>query len=562
MNGLSDANGNVTKGYEARAEFILGKLNEAYGTEYKLIDGTIEEYEKMKESIFSVIEAKKAEILLTENEALYTQAIQNRAQAYKDYQTATENLSTAQEELSDMCETWGFTIEDMEEKNAKYYAGLGLMGLAIKQDFDGLVDVYDEQKTKLEEAQQAWSETNRTIIDWENLKTATITGNQEEIDKALKALTNTYETEAGKQTLTLSDELKMQKDIYDEGVKYYDEKGIEITEDLKKNLKAGYDAVVKNLVDTTTKVEKMTPEQKEAWKLLASSSVEEYGTALAELEPTVSQEIQDMTGVMISETPEVERIASEMGEKMVDNLENNAEMRQQAVNSVKEYMKGLSDTEQRKLLEQAGIDNVDKVIAGLKKGDLAEDVGINILKGLRTGLQNNYWQGQTLSTAVSFATNVLSKFKRTFGIQSPSKKTKQFGLYLLEGLGIGINSGEKDVLKSVSVFSKEVIEGFSVPLDFIKNGISVDQNRLAVDTNQFINYGTIDGNINSKLDLNNNLGQIPSLVYNAVIQGMRNSNIQVDIKAETEEGVIVKKASQGFKNYVAQTGELPFPIPV
>ena len=43
---------------------------------------------------------------------------------------------------------------------------------------------------------------------------------------------------------------------------------------------------------------------------------------------------------------------------------------------------------------------------------------------------------------------------------------------------------------------------------------------------------------------------------------MRDEGINVNIEAKTEDGVIVKKASEGFREYVMQTGELPFPVPV
>ena len=43
---------------------------------------------------------------------------------------------------------------------------------------------------------------------------------------------------------------------------------------------------------------------------------------------------------------------------------------------------------------------------------------------------------------------------------------------------------------------------------------------------------------------------------------MEKAKIQVDINAKTDEGVIVKKASEGFRDYVTRTGELPFPVPV
>jgi len=282
---------------------------------------------------------------------------------------------------------------------------------------------------------------------------------------------------------------------------------------------------------------------------------------------TAGKDLGDNTGDAIIESleangPEVEKVSNELAEIILDQLDTDEDMRKEAVECVKAYLQGLSEEKQRELLKQVGIENAEEVIKGLKQGNLAEDVGINIIKGLRTGLQNNYWQGVTLSTAYNFASNILNKFKATFGIHSPSKETKQFGLYLLEGLGLGIKNGEKNILNSVSDFSKNVLEEFSVPLEYIRNGISIKQSELSVDTNQFIDYGAIEGNINSKFNFTSNISQIPRLVYDAVMQGMKNSNIQVDIKAETEEGVIVKKASQGFKEHVIQTGELPFPIPI
>lgn len=51
-------------------------------------------------------------------------------------------------------------------------------------------------------------------------------------------------------------------------------------------------------------------------------------------------------------------------------------------------------------------------------------------------------------------------------------------------------------------------------------------------------------------------------VYEAVVNAMARGENTVRLDIRTEEGIIVKKASQGFKEYVRQTGELPFPVPV
>lgn len=51
-------------------------------------------------------------------------------------------------------------------------------------------------------------------------------------------------------------------------------------------------------------------------------------------------------------------------------------------------------------------------------------------------------------------------------------------------------------------------------------------------------------------------------VYEAVTTAMPNGSTTVQLDVRADEGIIVKKASKGFTDYVTQTGELPFPIPV
>lgn len=257
-------------------------------------------------------------------------------------------------------------------------------------------------------------------------------------------------------------------------------------------------------------------------------------------------------------TPEASKVAEELTDEVINKFDVSPEARQKATEVVKGYMQGLSEDEQRNILKQCGIANADKVIAGLKQGDLSEDVGINIIKGLRNGLQNNYWQGRTLSTAFSFATNVLNRFKNTFGIHSPSRKTNKFGVQLLEGLGLGVKKESRNVLNTVSGFSNKLLNEFDNPIKEFSDGIEVDTKELSVNASEFVDYGSISGNISTKIN-NNNLGEI---IVGAIINGMQKAKVQVDIEAKADEGIIVRKASKGFTEYVEQTGELPFPVPV
>lgn len=254
------------------------------------------------------------------------------------------------------------------------------------------------------------------------------------------------------------------------------------------------------------------------------------------------------------------QIANQL-QKLVENgLENDPAYRKVATDSIKEFLNGLSTSEQKRLLKNCGIDNVDEVIKGLKQGDLSEDVGINVVKGLQRGLKNNYWQGQTLSTAKSFANSILSKFKRTFDINSPSRKTRTFGIYLLQGLGVGINKEQNNILSTVKDFSNNLLKEFNEPINELNQGIKVNTKDMAIDTTQYVNYGAISGQIQAQSKVS--LGNISDRIYNAVVSGMEKTKLQVDINAKTDEGVIVEKASEGFRDYVTRTGELPFPVPV
>ena len=74
------------------------------------------------------------------------------------------------------------------------------------------------------------------------------------------------------------------------------------------------------------------------------------------------------------------------------------------------------------------------------------------------------------------------------------------------------------------------------------------------------------GRIGNRTSVANN-GQIiegiKAGVYEAVMSAnSQNGGTRVSLDVRADEGIIVKKASKGFKEYVEQTGELPFPVPV
>lgn len=82
---LADADGKVDEKNRARAQFILGELNSALGTEYSLTGDQIEKYKELAGSIDEVILKKKTELLLEAGADAYVQAIKGKQQAEEDY---------------------------------------------------------------------------------------------------------------------------------------------------------------------------------------------------------------------------------------------------------------------------------------------------------------------------------------------------------------------------------------------------------------------------------------------------------------------------------------------
>lgn len=85
---LADESGRVQEKDQARADLILGRLNEALGTEYSQVDGLIQGYGDLKESIDQLILSKTANALLEAANADYVLAVQNETDAWNDKNVA------------------------------------------------------------------------------------------------------------------------------------------------------------------------------------------------------------------------------------------------------------------------------------------------------------------------------------------------------------------------------------------------------------------------------------------------------------------------------------------
>lgn len=186
--GLADADGRVLEGKQSRAQFILGELNKAYGTEYEMVDGVIVKYGELVDSIYETIEAKKASLLLDAKEDGYVEAIQNQSTAldtvvaaYEDYDAQLKATEAAEKEYED-------AYNDYRERLANADSIFDTIAMTGEQTrIANLKEKAEEEKALLGEKEAAYNDaaTNYgyytdTINEYEMASAAILEGNYEE----------------------------------------------------------------------------------------------------------------------------------------------------------------------------------------------------------------------------------------------------------------------------------------------------------------------------------------------------------------------------------------------
>jgi outer membrane lipoprotein SlyB len=303
LQGLTDENGNLKKGYEDRAQFILTTLNNAYGTEYTLLDLQTGKTLELAEAIKKVIEQERNRIILEANEKYYKEAIENRTQAWYNYNKELEK--------SNELNTQGNTIrEKMEEilglvgtKQFENYEYTSLLNgevykghyayLQMKNDLATTEELLGKQNTKVSNARDVWQGYNEDIIFYEDLQTAVLTENVEEQNRLIDEHTSKVETSNGKEKLSLADQISYLRESKEETVRIYEENGKKITEGQKKNWENQEKNLAETLYNQSLNVETMTPEIAKAWGELGLTNESEFLDKFKKLPEDIQKYIVD-----------------------------------------------------------------------------------------------------------------------------------------------------------------------------------------------------------------------------------------------------------------------------
>ena len=140
LQNITDENGNVLESDKARAEFILGQLNEALGTEYTMTGNQIQNYQDMCGAIDDLIEKKRALAIIESQEEAYSEAITTRNELLKE----TVDLKSHENELWDEI---GTSVQKYSELKDKVNDGevIGKKDSEFMENFDANIQqLYDD----------------------------------------------------------------------------------------------------------------------------------------------------------------------------------------------------------------------------------------------------------------------------------------------------------------------------------------------------------------------------------------------------------------------------------
>ena len=400
---IVDENGRIKEGYEERANFIVTTLNEALGLEIKITDGIVENIGEMNKAIDEHIEKMKVEAIMSAQKDLYEEAIKKR-------KTAVEELSKAEDEKAKQEKV----LAEMEkEYNESYLKMLG----PVRQEYQKQIKAQKERVEKAKENYNALQETTNgyysTIKESEAMFEDYNNGHYDR----LTALHYNYQD-------TMSEDVKVQKETLEKQIEQA-KTDLDVLEGLKKQYNTN---IYDDDIEATRK----------------------------ELE-----ELQKRYNGIVGTTEEGEKKATDKAKKGLDDRLKNIKDKNPAFKdatgkNIDSSIEGMKEKGPIAEYEAGKIGEKAAKSMGNQKGK-AQEAGGWLLDGLLGGLTDLTKQNTILRAVTGFAGRVLSTLKSGFQENSPSKASKQYGEWLLEGLNIGIDNEKKDVLDNIEDFSDDVV---------------------------------------------------------------------------------------------------------
>lgn len=455
LEGIVDENGKVQEGYEERAAFIVGTLNDALGTEITLTDGIIENYQEEIAAIDSLIEKKKAQAVLAANEEAYTEAIQGQTDAIKELNAAEEIYNNNCEEKKKL----ESEISRLTSMSAEEYAKLRNITTgttdamdAQQKELEGLQNQLNatngavgESRTAYNKAKDTYEEYQTTIKNYEGLAGAILEGDEQKIKEELDKTTYDFKTAetACKDTL--------EKQVTDLQKNYDDLKQALI--DKRPGVTAEMVETAKQMVDKAKAEYDKAPDQFAESSRVATMRYADTMGSLSDYVNSKAKSIKDGAVTSADGSLEMEDNGRGMGQGLINGMDEMAEKIMKAgMNMGSSAENGLKTELEEHSPSQKG------VVSG-------ENFGQGFINGMENK-KNSIWD-----KAVELAKKAIAGLKAGQKEGSPSKLTRLSGQYFGEGYELGITDMTKNVVAAATRLAFDAVSGLDQ--DSKKSGVDL-----------------------------------------------------------------------------------------
>lgn len=508
LKNITDENGKVKEGYENRAKYILGELNNALDTEYTMNDNIITQYEELKNNIDQLIAKKKAEMTL---------------EAYKsEYQNALTEQNNATKELAKLT----------KEYNKQ---------LGIANDTSKTIAERNDAKTQannLEEAigkqQKLISEYGYTLEKYNNLTSASISGNAEEINKAISEITTSYDEAKTKADNSLASQVQSQSEyvnLIEQNLKRAketnDKYSQNILESELKTQKEQLQNLVKSFGDRTSSIESLSSEEVTAWSILARNNKEEYLRELNDLPEETKKKIEKaIDGVKNTESL-LNGTFSKLGEENKIQFGNQLKLKETVQDKMAQAGVAIQN--------DTTVNNASKILANNASEGFNNNVngskwGTDLAQNIATGMESKQSKSIITRASEGIAGIIKSIMGHSVPAAGPLKDELTYMPDMINNLVEGIEKNKYKVEKATNRMAQGIKEGFN--LDGLNNEIMREMNKaVAIET----------GSINATASVKANNSML------SVIQASFNIDGSVDIDGKKAGRILAPSVVKTIK---------------
>ena len=356
-------------------------------------------------------------------------------------------------------------------------------------------------------------------------------------------LVKKFTDELGLITTEQRKQLEEYKKAGDAQIAEYERQGIEVTDEMRDSAYEQYNILKQNLADQVGEVKDATPEQQAAWQWLMDNDAETFKSVLdtfaGDDNTILGNALSTMSSQLDSDT------------KVETSSRGLADRQYKAMNKVGDYDDLGSDTGDA---YKKGLDSQKQNVAWVADQIANETKRVNANSGSMWGWGYDMING--LASGISDAS-----WRITSKVQSIAKSIWE---------NLHFSRPEKGLLRDYETWMPDMVKGLAKSMvdatPILENattklaaGISDELQNMYINPEDYKLRTETDINqiVETKVTIDSNL---PELFYNAIVNGMNDSSVQVNVQARTDKGVIFEVVQEEANNFYNSTGEAPFPV--